>query len=323
MTKESITMIRTATVILTVISLISFYTSNRTLSLLDYSPMQIQRSLSDRELTEKAVEALACANDTTVIISSNFIPISPSLAMINRTIQSLNNLRGLCPTSPLIITVDGLNRRTRRKHKDADVRLAQYIQALKETYNQDHHTILASKESIELTNNIQHAMYRVKTEFVYIIQHDMPFVQEVNHTALLKTLDEYPDVLRLVRFNLRPNEMREEEKGTCYNESTPVDAINGINLIKTWIWSDNNHLTRKSYYDEMFKLFHDKRGRGNNPRFMEWYMRAEGERNCTYWGTFYYGKHGLAPTIGHLDGKRTMNLTESEAVVLPLRIDRL
>jgi hypothetical protein len=117
--------------------------------------------------------------------------------------------------------------------------------------------------------------------------------------------------------------MREEEKGTCYNESTPVDAINGINLIKTWIWSDNNHLTRKSYYDEMFKLFHDKLGRGNNPRFMEWFMRAEGERNCTYWGTFYYGKHGLAPTIGHLDGKRTMNLTESEAVVLPLRIDRL
>jgi hypothetical protein len=70
--------------------------------------------------------------------------------------------------------------------------------------------------------------------------------------------------------------------------TSPPQSIpfNGINFIKTWIWSDNNHLTRKSYYDEMFKLFHDKRGRGNNPRFMEWFMRDEGERNCTYWGTF-------------------------------------
>jgi hypothetical protein len=121
-------------------------------------------------------------------------------------------------------------------------------------------------------------------------------------------LHEYPDVLRLVRFNLLYNKMRDIEKGTCYNESTPVNAINGINLIKTWIWSDDNHLTKKSYYDEMFKLFHDKRG--HNPRFMEWFMRDAGEHNCSYWGAFYYGKHGLSPTIGHLDGKQTKSFAE-------------
>jgi hypothetical protein len=318
-TREKTKLLIAATVFLTVISL---YTARRDLSPFDYSnfrssfvflplefPMQV--SLGDQqEPTNKAVEkALACS-DTTVIITSNFIPISPSLAIINRTIQSLNHLRGLCPTSPLIITVDGMLPKSRRKHKNADERLAQYVQALNKTYNQDHHTILPSNRSIELTNNIQNAMHRVKTEFVYIIQHDLPFIQDVNHTALIKTLDEYPDVLRLVRFNLRPNKIRPLEAATCYNESTPVNAINGINLIKTWVWSDNNHLTRKSYYDEMFKLFHDTLGPGNNPRFMEWFMRDVNKQNCTYWGTFYYGKPGLPPTIGHLNGRTQTSYVE-------------
>jgi hypothetical protein len=239
-----------------------------------------KKAVGDHEPIRKPVEALASCNNTTVIITSNFIPISPSLAMINKTIQSLHHLQGLCPTSPLIITVDGISIGLRRKHNNTDERLAQYVQALKETYNQDRYTILASNRSIDLTNNVQNAMKHVETEFVYVLQHDMPFVQDINHAAILKTMDEYPDVLRLVRFNLKSNVRRNvETANTCYNEATPVNAINGINLIKTWIWSDNNHLTRKSYYEEMFKLFQERLGR--NPRFMEWYMRGAGQTNCS------------------------------------------
>jgi hypothetical protein len=58
-----------------------------------------------KKATEQ-LNATDCTNNTTIIITSNFIPISPSLAMINKTIQSLHHLQGMCPTSPLIITVD-------------------------------------------------------------------------------------------------------------------------------------------------------------------------------------------------------------------------
>jgi hypothetical protein len=284
----------------------SLYSANSYSNMLTYVPgaaSQKNQMLGDHEPIRKPLEALASCNDTTVIITSNFIPISPSLAMINKTIDSLKHLQGLCPTSPLIITVDGMSKKLRRKHNNTDERLAQYVQALKETYNQDHQTILASSRSIDLTNNVQNAMKQVQTEFVYVLQHDMPFVQDINHAAILKTMDEYPSVLRLVRFNLRSNDRRDvEDATTCYNETTPVDAINGINLIKTWIWSDNNHVTRKSYYEEMFQMFQQKMGR--NPPFMEWFMRDAGEGNCAHWGPFYYGRHGLPPTIGHLDGQR-------------------
>jgi hypothetical protein len=137
---------------------------------------------------KKVVEALTCTDNTTVIITSNFIPISPSLAMMKRTIQSLHHLRGLCPTSPLIITVDGVDPRLRSKHNNTDERHAQYIQALKDTYNQDHHTIVASNRSVYLTQCVRNAINQVKTEFVYVIQHDMPFVQDINHAAILKTM---------------------------------------------------------------------------------------------------------------------------------------
>jgi hypothetical protein len=42
-------------------------------------------------------------------------------------------------------------------------------------------------------------------EFVYVLQHDTPRFQDINNTAILKTMDEYPDVLRIVRFNLESN----------------------------------------------------------------------------------------------------------------------
>jgi hypothetical protein len=100
------------------------------------------------------------------------------------------------------------------------------------------------------------------------------------------TMDEYHDVPGIVRFNLRDITRRNMEgANTCYNETTPVDATNGINLIKTWIWSDNNHLTRKSCYEEKFVMYKEKLG--HNPLRMEWFMRGVGEKNCYYWGTFY------------------------------------
>jgi Fe-S cluster assembly ATPase SufC len=49
-----------------------------------------------------------------------------------------------------------------------------------------------STEVLTITH-FHYTMYQVETEFVHIIQHGMPFVQDVNHTALLKTLQEYPN----------------------------------------------------------------------------------------------------------------------------------
>lgn len=62
---------------------------------------------------------------------------------------------------------------------------------------------------------------------------------------------------------------------------------------------DRNHLTRKSYYDEMFQL-----PGWEGVRAMEFHMRQYGTKNCSYWGSYLYGARGSKPTIFHMDGRR-------------------
>ena len=161
-------------------------------------------------------------SETTVIITSSFVPISPSLRIINQTIESLKHLHGLCPTSPVIITVDGLNPEILKRGKRIKKRrMEKYIKALRNTYTEDYHTILVNDRSLMITGNVKSAMDIVQTEFVYVLQHDLPFIRDINHTAIIKTMREYPHDLRLVRFNRRPNMglIERMTNNTCYNRA--------------------------------------------------------------------------------------------------------
>jgi hypothetical protein len=195
---------------------------------------------NDTTVLSEMRQAHRSCNETTIVLTTNFIPTSPSLAIINRTIHSIRRLKGLCPTAPLIISVDGLNKEARRIHNNSEPRLEEYVKRLRTVYNETHQRVVASNHSLMITGTVYQAMDLVKTEFVYVIQHDMPFIQDIDHTALVRTYDQFPAVLRLVRFNLRPNIQRGDLEGnnTCYAEETPVNDVNGISLIKTWIWSD-------------------------------------------------------------------------------------
>lgn len=174
--------------------------------------------------------------------------------MINETISSLHFLHGLSPTAPLIITVDGL--KTTAKIDDHK-RLRQYVKSLQHTFQQSHITIVVSPNFLHLAGNIFKATDMVTTEFVYVLQHDQPFIREVNHTALIKSMQEYPDYLRIVRFSLRNIKLIHSDKlnGKCFGQETLVDHVNNLNFTKTPAWSDNNHLTRKTYYEEVKQFF--------------------------------------------------------------------
>lgn len=241
---------------------------------------------------------------TSIIITSNLIPSHPSIGMINETISSLHFLHGLSPAAPLIITVDGLKATaTIDDHK----RLRQYVESLQQTFHQSHITIVASPNFLHLAGNVFKAMDMVTTEFVYVLQHDQPFIREVNHTGLIKSMQEYPDYLRIVRFPLRNIKRINTDKrnGECFGQNTPVDHVNGLNFTKTPAWSDNNHLTRKTYYEEMKQFFH------TTTLPMEWVMLILANANCSWWGPFYYGKKGEEPYVKHLNGRRTQNYTRN------------
>lgn len=293
------------------ISIFVFCSVLALLELLSGTPAPVTRNLVEKAtratsmtLEVNALTSTASKNDdTTVIILSSLIPTHPSISIINETYQSLKLLKGLSPTAPIFFAVDGSPEGT---SKDDIERLAQYVANLKAEFNKSHHHILASNVHLHIAGNIKQAHDLITTPYIYIIQHDFAFRRSINHTAIIKSMNDYPDILRLVLFNKRPNEPRRSDRhgGNCTYLSYPVDHIHGIHFWKTSMWSDNNHLTTWNYYDEVLKML------GNLKRAPEGPLMHHAIRNCSYWGPFMYGKIGDSQYLRHLDGRHAQNVAE-------------
>jgi hypothetical protein len=140
--------------------------------------------------------------DTSVIITSSLIPSHPSIEMINKTMHSLKYLSGLSPASPIFIAVDGLP--AARASTNNTKRLAQYVALLNSTYaDQSNIAIVPSDVHLHVAGSVNSVLHLVKTKFVYVLQHHFPFRREINHTAIVKSMREYPKILRCVRFYYR------------------------------------------------------------------------------------------------------------------------
>jgi hypothetical protein len=137
-------------------------------------------------------------HDSSVIILSNLIPTHPSIKMIHDTIASLHLIKGLSPTVPVYITVDGL--RSDTDEPENRKRLQNYTEALHFAYKHLEHpvTVLTSQIHKHISNSIQLAVDLVDTAFVYVLRHDFRFIKEIDHVALVKSVREYPNELRMV-----------------------------------------------------------------------------------------------------------------------------
>jgi hypothetical protein len=173
--------------------------------------------------------------DTSIVITSSLIPSHPSIQMINHTIQSIHHrLIGLDPNSPLIFVVDGP--RLKASEKDRQ-KLELYVENLRNHY--PHATVLAALVKRGLTRNVIYALQYVQTKYLYLIQHDLMFIFDIDHNAIVKTMEDYPDLLRIVRFNQYRNVRRHgDQRHKCFGEQSILNNINGIHFTKTGHWSD-------------------------------------------------------------------------------------
>ena len=141
--------------------------------------------------------------------------------MLNETITScFTHLKGLSPHVPIYITVDPLKYRgykegrektwskEGKEREEEEERLEAYVTALYDQYeNQSNYHILVNTMNVQIGASFAKAVQLLddsKTKFVYYVQHDFKFVDDIDHIALVKTMKEYPNVLRLVRFHKRP-----------------------------------------------------------------------------------------------------------------------
>jgi hypothetical protein len=177
---------------------------------------------------------------TTVIVTSNLIPTHPSIFMINQTIQSiLKYIHGLEKDYDLVITVDGIKRSLRSPQNR--LRLKQYLRNLRSHYANA--TVLyPAIRSMGLSRNVLNALQQVHTEYVYLLQHDMPFLRDINHSLLMETSRAAGSIPFNVRFNLRTNQRIGPllAHSECWNATTRLshDQQGNVEFTKTGSWSD-------------------------------------------------------------------------------------
>ena len=92
---------------------------------------------------------------------------------------------------------------------------------------------------------------------------------DVYHSELIQAMSDHPTTLRNVLFKLE-GAIGRFPVCPVYNDNGvfPREEYRMLNFYGTKRWSDNNHLTTKAYYDEMFANIDHLNGA------MEWGMMA-------------------------------------------------
>ena len=161
-----------------------------------------------------------------------------------------------------------------------------------------------------ICHNVRSGMEAVKTKYVLLIQHDMPFALPLEIGDAMEVMELHPDKVKYIRFNQNQNQCRQvgcdDTDCAFYREERfqigpPKDSQSKcMALIRTVCWSDNNHLTTVNYYENI--VFPRCQPGGAMEGVMERYSRAE-THDVT--GTYIYGPLEFKWQIEHEDGSET------------------
>lgn len=187
-------------------------------------------------------------DDLNVIITTSPSPFHPDTKFIDEVIDSLS-LINLPKKHKIIIAMDGL--------KDGGhlEKYKQYRFNIKKKYGNKENFILSAIVTKQngLTGNIRHALNHATSENVLIIQHDLPFTREFDIQKVLEDFKNNEDIKHL-RFNKRDNNEEgcdEVTKGLSLNLFGVKIIGDHYTYISTPCWSDNNHLTTLTYYNDI------------------------------------------------------------------------
>lgn len=247
---------------------------------------------------------------TSVVIITNLVPSAPGISVIQRTLDSLQHLKSRHPL-PLLVVGDGIKARDNRN--GGRLRWNEYKKNLKQLLEHDHTTKLRFRNSWgHISQTLRLALAEVQTDYVLVVQHDLPFVQDIDLDALVHAMQSEPN-FKHVRFNLRSNHPAGQDAMTTRRAGTLVEdrsyffqqrfgpPPSRLPLVQTLSWSDNNFVCSTRYLSDTIL-----RPIGRFKVAPEWVFNNLGTpENHSHLGTYVFGKLESPPTIEHTDGRRS------------------
>lgn len=224
----------------------------------------------------------------TIVITASFVPSHPSLRIIQETLESLR-YTNCDPSTPIVLAHDY------NSNPDYLAYLEQLRAYIKGKLNIQ---VVVAEVYGCLTGNVRNALRYVNTEFMMLMQHDLPYTRSL--PDLYKVMDDMKATpsLKHVRFNRLVNTHNMYDKFGLFGKQ--VSSTN-YTYTRTPGWSDNNHLCLTSYYkDFIMKECPDK-------TFMEGhlYWKIKDEASHETYGTYLFGPLDEPPYTGHSDGRHS------------------
>ena len=235
----------------------------------------------------------------TIITNTSVMRSNPSTKLLEVTQKSLSIIPGFSECHRIIV-FDGVHRR-QRAFKDNYEQYKQNVIELTKTHPDFANTTLVfCKEHKHLALALKEGMDLVTTPFVFVHQHDFQIKKPVDSFGIIRSMEANPN-LKHIRLHRRWNIVA----GLDYRVDEEIEGPHYVPLCRTFGWSDNDHFTRKSYYDEFIFPKITKKWP------MEWLINPlektltqEDSKNHRIFGTYLYGKKGDGKYLLHLDGKR-------------------
>jgi hypothetical protein len=272
--------------------------------------------------------------DLSVVITSNLIPSHPRIDFINRTIASLLHLDGLPYDTPIYITVDGISNTTghrkrkkaikdrRQKDEKDSRRLSKYIRRVQSAsfypftnvqvlaMDQHRHISGSVNEALKHISNQTHYRYLPDNHFIYLLQHDLYFIERIPHDKVIGAMRESPDRLKNIRFRYNRGRRDDDKRDAfrfprCFDvENGDVFERQGLPFYVTERWSDNNQLSTLAYYQSMISHIQKATTDGRLSLPMEFVLMNSAKENCRKWGQAVLGDRiERRSYLGHLDGR--------------------
>lgn len=226
-----------------------------------------------------------------VIITASFIKSHPSIEFIKNTIQSLKYTT-MKPNTPIILAHD---------YSD-DIKYKEYLNKLKIYIYDKANIILVVRDTHgHLTGNIRNAFNYVKTKYVLIIQHDLPFTNTFNIEKIIEDM-EINTELKHVRFNKRKNiKYGFDALNDLFGKETP--SKNYV-YTRTPGWSDNNHLCLAEYYKNLVL----RECEDGKPMEKQLHKNITTEETHNTYGTYLFGGLNQHAFIKHTDGRKKLGI---------------
>ena len=236
---------------------------------------------------------ISLVDKLTIITTTSPIPSNPGTEMLKKTQESLFQVAALKECKKIIV-FDGVPPQQRYRALAYELYIQNVERLVRENPIFSNTTLVVNREFKHLANSLREAMKLVDTPYVFVHQHDFVLTRPFDAINLIKSMDENVN-LKFIRFN------------RFYNEPNwwdgPIDDyIAGgsyVPLLRTFGWSDNDHIARVDYYRDF--VFPKVTWGGA----MEWFLHdpVKIQMDHLAYGTYLYGTYKEAPYLYHLDGK--------------------